>query len=393
MFSDNTPYSNQKYATANTPYNAIHFIIRNILRGEVNTALPVIVMEVIPKEEKEEEQYQGESQGQEQEEEKEDRFPQPDAVGFVKVLPLIAPYASKGTDGPQFLKPTYIPKIPYFRYQGGKAAVLCDPMPGDIGLAVFAQQDISLLGKENEGIESEGAVGTGIGEGEDNEFRKYVRNPGSFRTFSMSDGIYIGGLLNKAPDAWISFVTEDGQESSGEGEEEEAKIKLNIKATKALEMKTMDEFYVEADKIMIKSAHDIEMRASENIKLLGKKELSLQTPGKLHLGAKGGIAIKIEDVEFPDDEQPEPAEGKEEEEEQQGQEDKAGITIDAGDGDVEITAGTTKIKGKLEVDGDTKMKKLEAGETKVQSINIGGKDYASHKHTAPSGGGSTSGPI
>lgn len=73
--------------------------------------------------------------------------------------------------------------LPYFRLQGGANAIIIDPKPGDIGLAAFARRDITVL-KQNK---TEGP-------------------PPSLRTHDVSDGLYIGGLLNGAPSQWIQFL-------------------------------------------------------------------------------------------------------------------------------------------------------------------------------------------
>jgi len=63
--------------------------------------------------------------------------------------------------------------IPYFRLQGGANAVIMDPKPGDIGLAAFCRRDITVTKQSKE----EGP-------------------PPSLRAHDVSDGLYIGGLLN-----------------------------------------------------------------------------------------------------------------------------------------------------------------------------------------------------
>lgn len=73
--------------------------------------------------------------------------------------------------------------IPYFRLQGGSNAVIIDPKPGDIGLAAFARRDISEIKRSK----AEGP-------------------PPSLRTHDVSDGLYLGGLLNGAPSQWIHFL-------------------------------------------------------------------------------------------------------------------------------------------------------------------------------------------
>ena len=73
------------------------------------------------------------------------------------------------------IQPAQMYSLPYLRIQGGAAAVICDPVVGDIGLAVFAKQDVSN-------------VDVGITE---------PVQPGTFRMFDISDGFYVGGFLNK----------------------------------------------------------------------------------------------------------------------------------------------------------------------------------------------------
>ena len=73
-------------------------------------------------------------------------------------------------------------QLPYFRLQGGANAVIIDPVVGDIGFAVICDRDISSA-KNN----------------------KDFSNPGSYRRFSLSDGIYIGGVLNDTPTQYIRF--------------------------------------------------------------------------------------------------------------------------------------------------------------------------------------------
>ena len=72
--------------------------------------------------------------------------------------------------------------LPYLRVQGGANAIIIDPQPGDIGIAVFASRDITNV-----------------------KSTKAQANPGSFRTHDFSDGMYIGGLLNGTPTQYIQF--------------------------------------------------------------------------------------------------------------------------------------------------------------------------------------------
>jgi hypothetical protein len=99
-------------------------------------------------------------------------------VGFVDVQPLVNQSDAAGHVVPH----SVVHKLPYFRLQGGTNAVIIDPQPGDIGIAVFASRDISKV-----------------------KNTKAQAAPGSSRMFSMSDGLYIGGVLNGTPSQYVQF--------------------------------------------------------------------------------------------------------------------------------------------------------------------------------------------
>jgi hypothetical protein len=99
-------------------------------------------------------------------------------VGFVDVLPLV-----NQVDGSDNAVPhEVVHNLPYFRLQGGANAVIIDPQEGDIGVAIIEDRDISSV-KANKG----------------------QANPGSKRLFDLSDGLYLGGFLNKAPTQYFQF--------------------------------------------------------------------------------------------------------------------------------------------------------------------------------------------
>lgn len=102
------------------------------------------------------------------------------ASGTVDVQPLVNQMTGNRLSIPH--KPLY--KMPYQRMQGGDGAVILDPVPGDIGLALFASRDIS-------------GVKTAKGQA----------NPGSFRSYNYADGIYLGGVLNGIPSIYVQFFT------------------------------------------------------------------------------------------------------------------------------------------------------------------------------------------
>jgi len=151
MMSDNTVKGQNKPNTAGSEYNALQFMIQNALRGQVHTAIPVKVQAVNGL--------------------------------FVDVLPLVSSVDGYG----QAVEPTTIYHLPVFRYHAGVAAFIVDPIPGDIGLAVFAQSDSSNV---QEGTST-------------------PQQPGSFRRFSQSDGFYFGGFHKSTPSVYIE-VTQEG---------------------------------------------------------------------------------------------------------------------------------------------------------------------------------------
>ena len=150
--------SNQHPTAGNSEFNALSFMIRSAIRGQVSTAIPVIVKAV-------------DADGSE------------GTAGYVDVLPLVCQTDPDNNT----LEPVTLYHLPYSRIQGGVAAVVIDPVVGDIGLAVFAQQDSSNV--------TSGASAP--------------VQPGSFRCFDMSDGFYIGGFLNQAPTCYMELMQDN----------------------------------------------------------------------------------------------------------------------------------------------------------------------------------------
>lgn len=103
-------------------------------------------------------------------------------AGTVDVQPLVNQIDGNGNATPHGT----VYGLPWSRMQGGKNCVVCDPVVGDIGLIVISDRDISAVKKA-----------------------KKASNPGSRRKYSPSDGVYIGGALNVAPEQYLQF-TADG---------------------------------------------------------------------------------------------------------------------------------------------------------------------------------------
>lgn len=102
-------------------------------------------------------------------------------VGFVDVQPLVNQLSGDDTATPHAI----VHNLVYFRLQGGTDAIILDPKVGDIGIAVFADRDISSV-----------------------KAGKAQANPGSGRRNDMADGMYIGGVLNGTPQQYIQYNTQ-----------------------------------------------------------------------------------------------------------------------------------------------------------------------------------------
>lgn len=100
------------------------------------------------------------------------------SVGFVDIQPQVDLVDGAGVK----IAHGTIYKCPYFRYQGGANAIILDPQVGDLGIALFADRDISSV-TANKGQAA----------------------PGSGRRFDMADAMYIGGLLNGTPTQYVQF--------------------------------------------------------------------------------------------------------------------------------------------------------------------------------------------
>lgn len=160
MAEDTTRTSNRRLNSGASEFNAISFLVEQAIKGLVNTAIPVRV----------------------------DSCTKPGvggAAGYVSATPLVQ---QRGADG-KSLMPVSLPQLPFFRLQCGTAAVVLDPQPGDVGLAVFSQQDASNIeaGKTD------------------------PVQAGSFRCFDMSDGFYVGGFYGQVPQTFVHLDPEKGE--------------------------------------------------------------------------------------------------------------------------------------------------------------------------------------
>lgn len=156
MSETNESFGQQELNTGNNEFNVQQFMIKQLM-GRMNTSTLVKVVAVhapvgvVP-------------------------------VGFVDIVPLVNQI--DGANG--VISHTTVFNIPYMRIQGGANAVIIDPQAGDIGVCLFAQSDISAV-----------------------KSTKATANPGSKRKFDIADGMYMGGMLNAAPERYL-MIDDDG---------------------------------------------------------------------------------------------------------------------------------------------------------------------------------------
>lgn len=143
----------------NNQANALHFLVNALIHQTVNVAIPVRVDSVT--------------------------LGDGNTAGWVSATPLITDRDLHGN----MIKNVSIPKLPFFRYRAGTAAVILNPRVGDVGLAVFCHKDIS-------------PIKPGVTQ---------PQNAGSYRTFDYSDGVYIGGLFGEATPKTTIVVDPDGE--------------------------------------------------------------------------------------------------------------------------------------------------------------------------------------
>jgi hypothetical protein len=141
----------QNFATDNSEFNQLTFIIRQMINNIYTAALVRV-----------------------------------SKIDAVKKRLTITPMVSQLDADRQAIPISPIYNVPYVTLQGGGSAVILTPQVGDIGIAVFAMRDISTV--KTTGKES---------------------IPGSLRKYNPADAVYIGGVLNPAPQRTIEITDAD----------------------------------------------------------------------------------------------------------------------------------------------------------------------------------------
>jgi len=152
-------YGQQDPNDSTSDFNATAFLVRQMI-GRLDTMKLVRVTKVTP----------GEGDGDVKK------------AGTVSVQPLVSQIDGNGNATPHGI----VHGIPWSRQQGGKNAVVCDPEVDDIGYVVVSDRDISKVKQTGK-----------------------ISPPDSRRQYKLSDGVYVGGALNVAPEQYLIF-TADG---------------------------------------------------------------------------------------------------------------------------------------------------------------------------------------
>ena len=162
--------------------------------------------------------------------------------GTVSATQLTAPADASGKSLPM----PSMPKLPYTRLQGGIAADIIDPVPGDICVFSCCKQDIS-----------------GIKQGTSQPVPA-----GSYRSFSQSDSIAVGAIHTKTPEVWIEIKQDKT---------------VVIHAPKGVKIETDETVEVTAKKVDI-TAPEVSIKG--NVKVAG----SVTSTGDMSAGGKSYLS-------------------------------------------------------------------------------------------------------
>ena len=206
--------------TGTTAFNALEFMIERKIMSMVNTAALVRV--------------DGCTSGGSS-----------SPAGEVSATPMAAQTDAQGNA----LGMASIPSMRHVRMQAGIAAIVMDPVPGDLGVAVFCKSDSST-------------IQTGTTE---------PQRPGSFRKFSQADGVLVGAVSNKAPEVWIE-----------------------LKQDKTIIIHAPEGVKIETDKtVEVTAAEKVQITAPQ-IELNGELTMSGHTGGTTHATLNGSLTATEE---------------------------------------------------------------------------------------------------
>ncbi|MEN4244490.1 Gp138 family membrane-puncturing spike protein [Serratia marcescens] len=175
----------------------------------------------------------------------------------VDIRPMVMAVAGDGSPIPHEV----IYNVPVWRLQGGQSAVIMPPKAGDIGFIAICDRDIS-------GVKA----------------TRQPAMPGSRRTHSLSDAIYLGGVLNGDPVQFVEFADQQINVTSP------WKITLNAPD---VETNASKRFAVNSPEIALNGATEV----SQKFTAKGKADLSggatiggIEFGDHVHGGVQSGSA-------------------------------------------------------------------------------------------------------
>ena len=147
--TDNDRRGLQRDGTNTSEYNRLNFATEQQIRNSVNTAWIGRVDAVSTEDE-------------------------PTASGTVDATQMVAQSDAEG----QSLPMASVPALPYVRLQCGIAALIINPVPGDLLLFDTCKRDSSTV-------------------------KQGTQRAGSYRQFDVSDSVAVGAVHTKDPEVWI----------------------------------------------------------------------------------------------------------------------------------------------------------------------------------------------
>ena len=150
--NDNDHRGLQRDGTNTSEFNRLHFATEQQIRNSVNTAWIGRVDAVSTED-------------------------TPDASGTVDATQMIAESDAQG----QSLPMASIPGLPYVRLQYGVAALIINPVPGDLMSFTVCKRDSSTVGAD----------------------ASEPQRAGSYRQFDLADSVAVGPVHTKRPEVWI----------------------------------------------------------------------------------------------------------------------------------------------------------------------------------------------